>query len=137
MSGEAPRAVGDSGDRKIASSLQYGLRMTDAATTPGVTIVPANEAGCEDLQAVFGASGGPSRCRCQRFKTRGRQWDSEQASVPVEQRAARLREQTHCGHPEADVATARGVRRGTVAARSPRAAGAAFGWPPPIFARSF
>jgi GNAT superfamily N-acetyltransferase len=31
-----------------------------------------------------------------------RQWDAEQASVPVEQRAARLREQTRCGHLEAD-----------------------------------
>jgi GNAT superfamily N-acetyltransferase len=76
--------------------------MTEAATTPGLTIVAANEASWEDLQAVFGARGGPSRCQCQRFKTRGRQWDSEQASVPVEQRAARLREQTRCGHTEAD-----------------------------------
>jgi GNAT superfamily N-acetyltransferase len=67
--------------------------------TPGVTIVPANEASCEDLHAVFGARGDPFRCQCQRFKIRGRQWDSESASVPVEQRAARLREQTRCGHP--------------------------------------
>jgi hypothetical protein len=58
--------------------------MSDAATTPRVTIAPANEASCEDLHAVFGAQGGPSRCQCQRFKTRGRQWDSEQALVPVE-----------------------------------------------------
>ena len=75
--------------------------MTDTATTPGIRIVPANEASWEDLQAVFGTRGDPSRCQCQRFKTRGRQWDSERASVPVEQRAARLREQTRCGHPEA------------------------------------
>jgi GNAT superfamily N-acetyltransferase len=66
-----------------------------------VTVVPANEARCEDLEAVFGTRGGPFRCRCQRFKTRGRQWDSEEASPPVEQRAARLREQTSCGHAEA------------------------------------
>jgi hypothetical protein len=51
---------------------------------------------------VFGTHGGPSSCLCQRFKTRGRQWDSEEASPPVAQRAARLREQTRCGHPEAD-----------------------------------
>jgi GNAT superfamily N-acetyltransferase len=70
-------------------------------TTPRITIVPANEASCEDLHVVFGARGDPSRCQCQRFKTRGRQWDSEQASVPVEERAAQLREQTRCGQPEA------------------------------------
>jgi len=51
---------------------------------------------------VFGTYGVPSRCLCQRFKTRGRHWDSEEASPPVEQRAARLREQTRCGHPEAN-----------------------------------
>jgi GNAT superfamily N-acetyltransferase len=51
---------------------------------------------------VFGPRGRPSTCLCQRFKTRGRQWDSEEASPPVEQRAGRLREQTRCGHPDAD-----------------------------------
>jgi GNAT superfamily N-acetyltransferase len=75
--------------------------MTDAALTPELTIVPANEASWEDLQAVFGTRGDAFRCQCQRFKTRGRQWDAEQTSVPVERRAARLREQTGCGHPEA------------------------------------
>ena len=76
--------------------------MTDAATTPEVAIVPANEASGEDLQAVFGTRGLTHSCQCQRFKTRGRQWDAEHASPPVEQRAARLREQTRCGHPNAD-----------------------------------
>jgi len=75
--------------------------MTDTVTTPRVTIVPANEASWEDLEAVFGTRGSPSRCQCQRFKTRAQQWDSEQTSAPVEQRAARLREHTRCGHPEA------------------------------------
>src|ERR687894_47671 len=74
--------------------------MPDAATTPGVTIVPANEASWEDLQAVFGTRGQPSRCYCQRFKMRGREWDAE--SVPVEERAERLRAQTGCGHPDSD-----------------------------------
>jgi GNAT superfamily N-acetyltransferase len=74
--------------------------MTHAATTPGVTIVPANEASCEDLQAVFGTRGDPFRCQCQRFKSRGREWDA--GSVPVEERAKRLREQTRCGHSQAD-----------------------------------
>jgi hypothetical protein len=75
----------------------YGVRMADTATTPELTIVPANEASWEDLQAVF-RRGYPSRCLCQRYKTRGRDWDSD--SVPVEERANRLREQTACGHPE-------------------------------------
>ncbi len=61
-------------------------------------IVPANEASWEDLQAVFGR-GHPSRCQCQRFKIRGREWDAD--SVPVEERVNQLREQTRCGHPEA------------------------------------
>ena len=74
--------------------------MADAAATPRVTIVPANEATWEDLQAVFGTRGDPSRCQCQRFKIRGRDWDRESASVPVEERAQRLREQTRCGQPE-------------------------------------
>jgi hypothetical protein len=46
--------------------------MADTAMTPELTIVPANEASWEDLQAVLGR-GYPSRCQCQRFKIRGRQ----------------------------------------------------------------
>ena len=76
--------------------------MPEAETTQAIRIVPANEAGWEDLRAVFGTRGEPSRCLCQRFKTRGRQWDADDASPPVEERAAQLREQTRCGHPEAD-----------------------------------
>jgi GNAT superfamily N-acetyltransferase len=79
---------------------QYGVHMADAATTPEVTIVPANEASWEDLQAVFGTRGNPARCQCQRFKVRGREWDAD--LPPVEERAQRLREQTDCGHPESD-----------------------------------
>ncbi len=71
--------------------------MTEAATTPEVTIVPANEASWEDLQAVFGMRGDPARCQCQRFKMRpGESW----ASVGAEELGFRLREQTDCGHPE-------------------------------------
>ena len=36
--------------------------------------------------------GYPSRCQCQRFKNRGREWDA--GSVSVEERAHRLRAQT-------------------------------------------
>ena len=67
--------------------------------TPRVTIVPANEASWDDLQAVLGR-GYPSRCQCQRFKSRGREWDSD--AVPVDERAHRLRQQTRCGQPVAD-----------------------------------
>jgi GNAT superfamily N-acetyltransferase len=62
-----------------------------------IRIVPANAASCDDVQAVFGRRGDPSRCYCQRYKMRpGEAW----ASFPAEERAFRLREQTDCGHPE-------------------------------------
>lgn len=80
-------------------TVQYAVRMTDAATTPEVTIVPANQASWEDLRAVLGTRGYHSGCWCQRFKIRGRDWDSD--SVPVAERARRLRRQTRCGQPEA------------------------------------
>jgi GNAT superfamily N-acetyltransferase len=73
--------------------------VSNAATTPPITIVPANEATWEDIQAVLGR-GYPSRCQCQRHKMRGRTWDAD--SVPVEERAHRLRAQTDCGHPGSD-----------------------------------
>jgi GNAT superfamily N-acetyltransferase len=69
--------------------------MTDPATTPKVTIVPANEASWEDLQAVLGTRGEPSKCQCQRYKLRPREAFSK---FPVEERAHRLRTQTECGH---------------------------------------
>ena len=71
--------------------------MTDAAATPRLTIVPANQATWKDLEAVFGRAY-PSRCLCQKLKIR----DLDFASVPVEELAHRLREQTDCGHPESD-----------------------------------
>jgi len=77
---------------------QYGFRMTDT-TTPEVTIVPANEASWEDIQAVFGTRGDPPRCQCQRYRMQFREsW----ASVGREELAFRLRKQTDCGHPESD-----------------------------------
>jgi GNAT superfamily N-acetyltransferase len=62
-----------------------------------ISVVPANEASWEDLQAVLGARGDPFRCQCQHFKIRHFEW----RSVPVDERAKRLREQTRCGHPAA------------------------------------
>lgn len=61
-------------------------------------IVPANEASCEDLAAIFGTSDYPSKCQCQRFKVVGWIWrDSTQ-----DQRTTMLREQTACGNPDAE-----------------------------------
>jgi GNAT superfamily N-acetyltransferase len=59
--------------------------------------VPANEASWDDLQTVFGTRGDASRCQCQHFKIRDKNW----ASIPIEARAERLREETDCGNPEA------------------------------------
>jgi GNAT superfamily N-acetyltransferase len=64
-----------------------------------ISVVPANEASCEDLQTIFGMRGQASRCQCQRYKLRPRE---AFASFPVEERAFRLREQTDCGHPASD-----------------------------------
>jgi GNAT superfamily N-acetyltransferase len=64
-----------------------------------VSIVPANEASWEDLQAIFGTRGQASRCQCQRYKLGPRE---SFRSFPVEERASRLRQQTDCGHPESE-----------------------------------
>ena len=58
------------------------------AIEPALSIVPANEASCEDLQAIFGTRGAARTCQCQRYKLRPRE---AFRSFPVEQ--------TDCGHP--------------------------------------
>jgi GNAT superfamily N-acetyltransferase len=63
----------------------------------GFSVVPANQASCEDLQAVLGRRGPASRCQCQRYKLQPRE---SFASFPAEERAFRLRQQTDCGHPQ-------------------------------------
>jgi GNAT superfamily N-acetyltransferase len=65
-----------------------------------VSVVPANEASFEDLQAILGTRGQGSRCQCQRYKLLHRE---SFASVPAEVRAERLREQTDCAHRDARV----------------------------------
>jgi GNAT superfamily N-acetyltransferase len=69
-----------------------------SAIQSAIRVVPANEAGCEDLQTVFGTRGQGFRCQCQRYKLRPRE---SFASFPVEERVHRLRQQTDCGCPEA------------------------------------
>jgi GNAT superfamily N-acetyltransferase len=69
---------------------------------PEVTVVPANEASWEDLQAVFGTRGDPSRCQCQRYKMQPKEsW----ASVGAQELAFRFRRQTDCGHPTSGTTT--------------------------------
>jgi GNAT superfamily N-acetyltransferase len=63
---------------------------------PSISIVPANHASCEDLQAIFGTRGPAALCRCQRFKLRPRE---AFRNFPVEERTHRLRVQTECGNP--------------------------------------
>ncbi len=66
------------------------------APAPQITVVPANRATWEDLQAVFGRRGSTSRCQCQRYKLPSKDFFE---SVGIEARAGELREQTDCGHP--------------------------------------
>jgi hypothetical protein len=81
---------------RIIVRRSYGPSVTDANSTPGLRVIPANEASWDDIQAVFGARGNPSRCWCQRFKMQpGESW----ASVGPDELAFRLRQQTDCGHP--------------------------------------
>jgi GNAT superfamily N-acetyltransferase len=68
------------------------------AADPPFVVRPANEAGCADLETVFGTRGSAYRCRCQRYRLAPRE---SFGSVPVEERADRLREQTGCGDPDA------------------------------------
>jgi GNAT superfamily N-acetyltransferase len=66
---------------------------------PGITVVPANEASWEDLQAIFGTRGEGARCRCQRYKLAPRE---SFVATPVEVRAERQRRQTACGQPASE-----------------------------------
>lgn len=62
-----------------------------------ISIVPANEASCADLDVVFGTRGYPARCRCQRFKTTTDEWWHN--PISLEERIFRQRQQTDCGYP--------------------------------------
>lgn len=66
------------------------------ASPAHLRIVPANDAGWDDLAAIFGTRGAARRCFCQRYKlARGEAF----GSFPADERADRLREQTACGDP--------------------------------------
>jgi GNAT superfamily N-acetyltransferase len=66
--------------------------------TRSISVVPANEAGWEDIQRVFGTRGAASVCWCQRYKLAP---GEAFKSFPPEERAHRLRGQTQAGHPAA------------------------------------
>lgn len=66
--------------------------------TDDITVVPANRATCDDLQAVFGSRGSAAYCQCQRFKLAPREAFK---TYPVEERTFRLRTQTNCGQSKA------------------------------------
>ncbi|MEU8362212.1 GNAT family N-acetyltransferase [Nonomuraea sp. NPDC048882] len=63
-----------------------------------LTVVPANEASWEDLDAIFDANDA-RRCRCQRFKVAGWFW----RDTTLEERVAMSRAQTACDDPDAPV----------------------------------
>jgi GNAT superfamily N-acetyltransferase len=63
-----------------------------------IEVRPANEAPWDDLQAVLGERGDPHFCQCQRYKLGNYGW----APAPWEARAQALREETECGHPDAE-----------------------------------
>jgi GNAT superfamily N-acetyltransferase len=66
---------------------------TRKTAAEAISVVPADKAGWDDLQAVFGPRGYAARCQCQKFKIRHGQW----RSVSAAERAARLHEQIGCG----------------------------------------
>ena len=72
-------------------------RRTEPA--PTISVVPANEASCEDRQTVVGTRGAAAWCHCQRYKLRPRE---AFVKFPAEERAQRLRQETRCGDPTAD-----------------------------------
>ena len=67
-----------------------------------ITVLPANRVPCADLMAVFGTRGASAVCFCQRYKLMPGEAFSR---FPREERAQRLREQTHCGDPSAGETT--------------------------------
>ena len=81
--------------RQASTALLDDVPMT--VPEPPISVVPANEASCADLRALFGVRGAASWCQCQRYKLRPRE---SFRSFPVEERVRRLHEQTACGHAE-------------------------------------
>ena len=73
------------------------LPPTGIDVSASVVVVPANEASWADLKAIFGVRGYTASCQCQRFKIGHHGW----TEAPLAYRMDRLREETHCGDPNA------------------------------------
>jgi GNAT superfamily N-acetyltransferase len=73
------------------------LRLKPAAPVSGFTIVPANEASWQDVQAIIGVRGYAAYCQCQRFKVGPHPW----SPFSVVERMQRLEQETHAGYPSA------------------------------------
>ncbi|HEX2321652.1 MAG TPA: GNAT family N-acetyltransferase [Streptosporangiaceae bacterium] len=65
-----------------------------------ISVMPANMVSWEDLQMIFGSRGAAAGCQCQRYKLAPRE---SFRSIPVEERADRLRRQADSGHPESGI----------------------------------
>jgi GNAT superfamily N-acetyltransferase len=63
-----------------------------------IVVLPANAASWQDITAIFGTRGVGAVCWCQRYKLAPKE---AFRSHPPEERAARLRAQTHAGDPSA------------------------------------
>jgi GNAT superfamily N-acetyltransferase len=63
-----------------------------------LSIVPANEATCGDLDTLYGGRGSAQRCRCQRYKLHP---GESFAGLGPDELTSRQREQTRCGEPDA------------------------------------
>jgi GNAT superfamily N-acetyltransferase len=77
--------------------------MSERTETSELRVLPANEVSWQQLQTVFGQRGEAASCQCQWFRAR----DAEFTRMPLDEKEARLREQTACGHPGA--ATTSGI----------------------------
>src|SRR6478735_4395302 len=66
-----------------------------AQPSSNLRIVPANEASWDDLQAIL--TGAAACCQCQRQRLGDHDW----WHMPVTERAAILRAETHCDDPRA------------------------------------
>ena len=69
--------------------------------TEGIAVIPANQASCEDLAAIFGERGYAAYCQCQMFKIGHPAW----TSATHAERVAALREQANCGQARARTTT--------------------------------
>ncbi len=71
--------------------------VTGGPSPPRVTIVPANQATWQDLEAIFGTADHPCHCQCQRLKVTGWRW----RDTSLDERLAMHRTGTACGNPDA------------------------------------